>query len=216
MIIIRCLEIGLLNATFRSLREVKVKYHDAIISKITYNTIMRQKTIILSSIILALVLIAVGIGFLIGWQKNQSVEVAGVNTQSSLLSTQNATNEAILSINQSTISGQISEAEQLVNSFYRWYINCLKENGTCDYQNRPDLDYQKLTEKTRDVSGYDRLLCAQDLPDFFRIDHFTTDHKGIDSVFVVESFGNEQVQFIAEVEKTASGPKIINIICPRP
>ena len=80
---------------------------------------MGQKTIILSSIILALVLIAVGVGFLIGWQKNQSVEVAGVNTQSSPISTQNATNEAILSINQSTISGQISESEQLVNSFYR-------------------------------------------------------------------------------------------------
>jgi type IV secretory pathway component VirB8 len=177
---------------------------------------MKQKVILLSAIIVTLVFAAAAAGFIAGLQKGRSTEVAGLQTENKLLSPENATKEATLSINQSTSSGQISESEQLVNSFYRWYINCLNENGTCDYKERPDIDYQKIMDKTTEISGYDRLLCAQNTPVFFQVDHSLKDEKGAESVYVVEHFGNEQVQLIAEVEKTSTGPKIINIICPRP
>ncbi len=176
---------------------------------------MKQKVILVSAMVVTLVFIAAAAGFIVGLQKGHSTEVAGLQT-ANLLSPENATNEATLSINQSTSSGQISESEQLVNSFYRWYINCLKENGNCEYQNRPDLDFQKLNEKTREVRGYDRLLCAQNVPMFFQIDHSVKDSQNTESVYLIEDFGQEKIQLIVEVEKTPSGPQIINVICPRP
>lgn len=178
---------------------------------------MRKKIIVLTVMVVALIFGAGIVGYLLGFSNSQYQNVAGISaSKPSPLSPAVSTQEATLSINQSTTSGTISESEQLVNSFYRWYINCSNQNGSCSYENRPEIDFQKLTEKTRDVSGYDKLLCAQNIPQFFQIDHSTIDGNGVESVYVIENFESGQVQFIAEVETTPQGPKIINVICPRP
>jgi hypothetical protein len=189
---------------------------DAIIAFIPYNIKMRSKVIALTVIIVALVSGAAIMGFLIGYRVSQQPEVAGIGTLDKNQISPVSTQEAVLSVTQSSESGQISESEQLVNSFYRWYINCLKQNSTCEYKDRLDLDYQQIMDKTRADSGFDRLLCAQNTPEFFRIDHSTIDAGGLESVYVVESFANSQIQLIAEVQKTSTGPKIVNVICPRP
>jgi hypothetical protein len=177
-----------------------------------------NKTIILWTV-LVIVLIGVAglIGFRLGLNKSDRSQVAGITADRSNSQTpQSSAFEATIALKQSTISGQISQSEQLVNSFYRFYINCLNQKQDCSYQNRPDVDYQQLMEKTREVKGYDRILCAQNIPDFFQIDHSTKESDSLESVYVVENFSQGQVQLIVEVEKSDSGPKIINVICPRP
>jgi hypothetical protein len=173
---------------------------------------MKNKIVWITVVLFVLAIVSGITGYLVGFNTRENSKVAGISASPLLISTQ----EASLSINQSTTSGAISESEQLVNSFYRWYINCLNQKDNCNYDNRPEVNFQKITSKTREVSGYDRLLCAQNVPQFFQIDHSTKDGDGVESVYVVETFESGQVQFIAEVESTSQEPKIINVICPRP
>lgn len=177
-----------------------------------------KKTLVLSIILIVVLMGVAGlVGFLLGWNHSVRSQVAGITAERSNSQTpQSSAFEATIALKQSTVSGQISQSEQLVNSFYRFYINCLNQKQDCSYQNRPDVDYQKLMEKTREVKGYDRILCAQNIPDFFQIDHSTKESDHLESVYVVENFSQGQVQLIVEVEKFDSGPKIINVICPRP
>jgi hypothetical protein len=177
-----------------------------------------KKTILLITLLVIVLIGVTGlIGFLLGRNQSDRSQVAGISADKSKIQTpKSSAFEATVSLKQSTVSGQISQSEQLVNSFYRFYINCLNQKQDCSYQNRPDVDYQQLMEKTREVKGYDRILCAQNIPDFFQIDHSVIESDSLESVYLVESFSQGQVQLIVEVEKSDNGPKIINIICPRP
>jgi hypothetical protein len=174
-----------------------------------------NKNIFLIIILISTVILSVAlVGFIMTRNQAQTPNVAGVSkdTREPEISSMAAT----LSINQSTISGQISESEQLVNSFYRFYINCLNQAGECSIKNRPDLDYGQLMEKTSEVKGVDRILCAQNIPKFFQIDHSSQDENGVESVYIVETFESGLVQLIVEVQKNTGTPKIVNVICPRP
>jgi hypothetical protein len=182
---------------------------------------MKNKLISLTIIVVALVFTAGILGYHVGVKTSQSAAVSGVSKhldETSPLAAAESSSEPALMVTQSSSSASLTVSENLTTQFYSWYIDCMKVKGGCDYKTRPEIDEPTLTAKikSQDITGYDPLLCAQNIPLSFRVDHETNDTPNNTSVYLIESFSEDQIQLIVETEQKENQWKIANVICPRP
>ena len=97
-----------------------------------------------------------------------------------------------------TEAGAEAEPEEVVEGFYRWYLDYISTTGNplveqAYHQN--DMLSQAMVQRVDEIiasfekGGYDPFLCAQDVPESFEIISSSTS-DGTSRVNVMTSFGN--------------------------
>jgi hypothetical protein len=126
-----------------------------------------------------------------------------------------------LPLNISAEAGAEEESEEVVESFYRWYLDYVSTTGNplvdqAYHQN--DMLSQAMIQRVDEIiasfdqGGYDPFLCAQDVPESIEIVSSSTS-DGTSLVNVMTSFGNRlEVELIVisgewKIHKIQCDPK---------